>query len=121
VGAAAWLTRQRGISMSTNNKLFWATLVESSPRFAQWREVLGSTDVPIKSPISSFAELADGRDDVYEIDLESLDQEQLTRLVDFVVKRFGADSDLVRSTILDEGFPIRASDVIVAMSLRAFL
>jgi hypothetical protein len=102
------------------NPLFCATLRPASERYAQWREILGSVDVAIMSPIPSLCMLGTQEAQVYNLRIAALTEEQLTRLVAFIAHKFSAAPETVRAALPAEGFPIRAEDVTVAISLRAF-
>ena len=106
----------------SENRLWWARLSSTSPRYAAWKSILGTDDVPLVSPGSGDTELiGEGRAEVYLLDLSQLSAEQMERLVDAVSREFSADKSLVREGILREGFPVRAADVYVAFSPRAFI
>lgn len=101
--------------------LWSATLNPHSPRYEQWKEILGSEIVPLKSPSSFKTKLGDEEDEVYALDLSKFTEQAMDRLVLFVREKFGAPEDEVVEELRVHGFPIRDSDVIVAFSLRAFL
>lgn len=102
-------------------ELWSATLDPNSPRYEDWKEILGSEIVPLKSPSAFRTKLGDDPDEVYALDLKAFTAQQTDRLVSFVRKKFGAEDDEVREQLHVNGFPIREADVIVAFSLRAFL
>jgi hypothetical protein len=102
-------------------ELWSASLNERSPRYADWRRILGSDDVPLESPHEGMAQLGGELDTVYALDLKKLTPEQFSRLVDWIALQFQERPDHVRKDLTKEGFPIRAADVHVAFSLRAFL
>lgn len=102
-------------------KLWWARLRSSSPRYGVWRDILGTDEVPVKSPQIVRAELGKQPDDVYELDLAQLNAEQRRRLVDFIVRKFGESRAEVERELDFTGFPIREADVSVAFDMRAFL
>lgn len=93
----------------------------SSPRYDKWREILGTDEVPIVNPIPVMAILGIEETEVYHLDLARLNSDQNSRLIDFVVERFGAQRDRVLAELLAVGFPIRAADVTVAIDLRFIL
>lgn len=105
--------------------LWWARLRDDSPRYVIWREILGSDDVPLQSPGSFFADLGDPvaerSVECYALDWPSMRAEQKHRLALWVAERFGVS---LNDALLDcdaRGYPIRAADVTVAFSLRAFI
>lgn len=95
-------------------------LVKSSPRYEKWREILGTDEVPIISPLPVMALLGDEQVEVHQLDLPRLDAAQRSRLIDFIVERFGEKRDVVEAELDATGFPIRARDVIVSIPLRFF-
>ncbi len=110
----------RGELMS--NPLFTAVLNSQSPRYSDWRHVLGHDSVPIKSPQVAKANLGDELDvEVYQLDIEALSPEQRDRLVNFVALKFGVAPVKVEEQLESIGFPIRAVDVTVGYSMRAFM
>jgi hypothetical protein len=105
-------------------QLWWAHLYPQSPRYATWRAILGSDNVPLKSPRSAKASLGFPvceTVECYEIDLAAMTAEQKDRLFDWCAGQFGEDRAAIRADLEREGFPIREADVIVAFSLRAFV
>jgi hypothetical protein len=116
------------------NRLWWATLNPGSPRYRIWREILDQDEVPIKHYAPAKATLGvpmteravgtpvmEENVEVYALDLQELGSAQIRRLAAFVSEKFSTPVDQVEATIRIEGFPIRAEDVIVAFSMRAFL
>lgn len=55
--------------------LWSATLDPDSPRYAQWKEILGSEIVPLKSPSLFKTKLGDEEDGVYALDLKQFIRE----------------------------------------------
>jgi hypothetical protein len=104
-----------------SRKLWTATLLTSSPRYHDWRAILGSDEVPITNPKPFAMQLGPEMTEAYSLDMERLDREQHARLVDFVVERFGVKGREAVRTLGSDGFPIRAADVTVCFDLRAFL
>ena len=99
-----------------------ATLSPTSPRYADWREILGGDTLPLRSPIPLKAKLDGELELVYLIDWPKLDWQPSQRLIDFIVGKFNAPREVVeRQLDSDEVFPIRKDDVVVSISLRAFL
>lgn len=102
------------------NRLWWATLSTRSPRYAEWRAVLDTDEVPLVGPNAISATLEGiGKHQVYLLDLNKLSSEQRDRLVLHVAKKFRVDPEQVAISMRCEGFPIREEDVIVAFSIRA--
>lgn len=116
------------------NRLWWATLNSSSPRYKTWRDILDGDEVPLKHPAAQRATLGvpaiertagspgmEENVEVYAIDIHAMSDLQIKRLIAFVSAKFHAPAKDVELTIGREGFPIRAEDVTVAYSMRAFL
>lgn len=102
--------------------LWEATLDPNSPRYNDWKQILESEKVPIKSPAAFECKLGENEtDQVYALDIPKLDDGQFRRLVEFIQKKFGVTETEVEAELFRRGFPIRDSDVIVAFSMRAFL
>lgn len=106
----------------TTRRLWWATLVPSSPRYLDWYTILDSDNVPLLYPGAAPAKLGEQPDkiDVFQIDLSKMTEPQIDRLVRHVMNRFRAPEAAVRDAILQDGFPIRAVDVSLAFDMRAF-
>jgi hypothetical protein len=101
---------------------FTATLNPQSPRYDAWVRVLGQDVVPLKSPASFLANLGEEADvEVYALAVEALSIGQCARLVDWIAENFGVAPQLAVQAINGVGFPVRAADVTVGMSMRAFL
>jgi hypothetical protein len=105
----------------SENRLWWATLNRTSPRYAAWHEILDSNDVPLTAPQPLPAQLGVEIVDVYLLDLQRLNPAQVTRLVNAIADRTGKLRAQVGGALLADGCPIRAADVHVAFSLRAFI
>jgi hypothetical protein len=102
------------------SELFSAILNPSGPNYEHWYEVLGSDRVPLQSCSSVKATLGEEHNvEVYLLDLRALTLRQRSRLLGFVAQKFGVPIYEVESNIARVGFPIRAADVIVSVSLRA--
>jgi hypothetical protein len=104
------------------NSLWSATLNPAGPNYQIWREVLGSEKVPLKSSAPVTAEIGtEPCVEVYMLDLAALTLPQRARLLGFIAQRFGMPVYEAEATIAKTGFPIRAADVIVSISMRAVL
>jgi hypothetical protein len=101
--------------------LWTAYLVSSSPRYSKWNHILGGDEVPLKSPQVYSASLNAFTAEVYDLDLKRLTSEQHGRLVEWIAYQFSLPAEDVARDLAGEGFPIRAEDVAVAFSLRAFI
>lgn len=102
-------------------KLWTATLVPSSPRYQDWRAILGSDEVPIANPKPFATQLGPDLVEVHTLDMSRITRDQFGRLVDVIVERFGVKGREAVRTLESDGFPIRAADVSVTYELRAFL
>lgn len=105
----------------TKRKLWWAKLNSHSPRYQDWLRILGSDEVPLKSPGSSQTRLGEESDEVHLLDWENLSEPVKERLVAFLATKFKALNTEVRAELEKNGMPIRASDVTVFYDVRAFL
>ena len=105
-----------------SNELWSAILNPHGPNYQTWRDVLGSDRVPLKSCAPVPAELGtEPHVEVYLLDLAALTLPQRARLLGFIAQKFGVPVYEAEATIAKTGFPIRAADVIVAISLRAVI
>jgi hypothetical protein len=97
-------------------------LSKSSPRYRDWRAILGSDEAPIENPIPISATFGKSREqiEVHRLDLKRFTPEQMQRLVAWCISEFGRPAEEVEATIKRDGFPIRAEDVTVAIDHRLF-
>jgi len=95
-----------------------ATINESSPRAADWQKVFGSLEVQIKSPASHLVNILDEPKEAYFLDLDSLTEKQMTRLVSHIAWKFHVLQSVVERDLKERGCPILAEDVIVSFDLR---
>lgn len=87
-------------------------LKETSDRAAWWLDVYGSLDVPLTSPLAIKMKIGEAEDLYYLIDLKQLNDAQLEKVVDHIVKRFSAEPDVVRTQLKEDGnLPIRESEI----------
>lgn len=104
------------------NRLWWAMLVSSSPRYAAWKEIFGCDAVPLKTPGSTRADLGEEKNvEIYQLDFRAVTPEQKARLISWLSSKFVDPREEIEREIDREGFPIRAADVTVSFSMRAFL
>jgi len=103
-------------------ELWTATLDSSSPRYADWRKILGSDKVPLVSPASVQAKLGDETCEVYLLDWQGLNGVASQRLLKFLAAKFCVEMKVIEEDLDRDGhFPIRATDVFVSFSLAAFI
>lgn len=104
-------------------KLWWATLNPRSPRYQEWVRILGmeNAEVPLDSPREFTAQLGEEKVGVYRLKVTALSNEQVARLVGFLALKFDASAEEIMKDLSASGMPIRAADVIVSYSIRAFL
>ena len=103
-------------------ELWWATLNQSSPRYADWRKILGEDRVPLLSPWAAQAKLGEETTHVYALDWHDLDGDASQRLLEFVAAKFGVATEVIEADLNRDGhFPIREQDVTVFYDMRAFL
>jgi hypothetical protein len=103
-------------------ELYSAILNPAGPNYGEWREILGTEKVPLKSAASVNAELGPERNvEVYFLNLPALTLPQRAALLARLAKKFNAPIYEVEKEIDSKGFPIRAADLIVSFSTRAFV
>lgn len=107
--------------MKGRTPLFNATLVTTSPRYADWRDILDGDEVPLESAQTQMAYLGEERVEVYKLAIKLLRPIQRDRLAGFIEKQFNYPMSAAYRMMDKSGFPIRAEDVAVSMSPRAFL
>jgi hypothetical protein len=102
---------------------FWrASLNPSSPRYLEWRKIFDSDDIEITSPFPINATLGNERDKIHAIDINALDQDTYDRLIAYMAAKFKTPKELMDQAVQkDSHFPIRASDVVISFSPRAFI
>jgi hypothetical protein len=102
--------------------LYTASLNRLSPRYKTWLDILGSEEVPLSSASSFPADLAtERRVEVYRLNMSKLTTEQRCRLVEWIQRNFGDSPTEIEHELNTNGVPIRAADVTVAFSVRAFI
>lgn len=102
--------------------LYSAILNPSGPNYERLRECFGSAKVPLKSPHSCLAQLGREKDvEVYMLDLRALTLGQRAKLLGKVAAASGVSISTVENIASRDGFPIRAEDLIVSISLRALV
>lgn len=103
-------------------ELWSATLNPDGPNYQHWHSVLGSDRVPLESPTSMKVRLGSELDvEVYMLKLSALTLKQRASLIGFIARKFSAPIYEVEAEITKAGFPIRAADVIVSISMRAVI
>ncbi len=100
-------------------RMWSATLDPTSPRYADWRKILGDFDnVPL---VDANRRQAEPIGEHYLVDVDALTPDQKARLIAWVAEKFEATPAAVEAEIIQRGFPIRAGDVIVSFSMRGFM
>jgi len=110
--------------MSELTPSMWeAMLSPSSPRYQIWHGIFGHDNhIPIHSPIAVKAKLDGEPEEVYLLDWQNMDEFASGNLVRFIMQKFGVDFDTAEENLDIQGFfPIRREDLIVSMSMRAFM
>ena len=103
-------------------ELYSATLNPRGPNYEKLREIFGSQNVPLKSPYSHLAQLGPEKGvEVYMLDLRALTLGQRAQLLMVVSAKFNVPTDVIEAEMEAKGFPIRAVDVIVSISMRAVM
>jgi hypothetical protein len=94
-----------------------ATILETSPRAADWQKVFGRLrDIPLKSPFP-LAINVPGKPGVmaYFLDLATLTDDERARLIDHIAERFAIQRDQVAIDIGAAGVPVLAEDVLISI------
>lgn len=102
--------------MSAN---FVATVADGQ-RAAEWTAVYGKPRVCVRSPIAHLARLP-GFDEpqlIYEVDLQTLSDEQTERLIAHLAQKFAIPVEEVRAELETHGVPILARDCTIATPYR---
>lgn len=107
--------------MMGRTQLYHATLVKDSPRYVDWHDILDGDEVPLEGIQTQMANLGDEQVEVYKLAIKQLRPVQRERLAAFIQKKFNHPASAVYRMIDKSGFPIRAADVSVSVSPRAFL
>lgn len=96
------------------SKDFIAKIREDSPRHEKWMRVMGTNEIPIKTPIPAQGSIA-GQDNAlfFMIDLNELAEEQKERLIQHISINFGVDEAEVRGSLDQVGCPILDEDVTI--------
>ena len=101
-------------------ELFRATLNPEGPNYETWRQIF-HRDVPLQSPVPVMATLGENeRVEVYLLQLQALTLGQRSKLLTIVAQKFGVPVYEVEKQFRTRGFPIRATDVHIAVYERAF-
>lgn len=103
------------------NELWSATLNPNGPNYRTWLEILGSSVVPLESPNPGKTKFGDEEVEAYTLKLKAMTLKQRARLLTAIAAKFGKTVAEIEREVDQWGFPIRAADVIVAISARAAL
>ena len=92
-----------------------ATLLETSPRAADWRHIFGRlTDIPLRGPFAIQMDLpGHPKASAYLLDVSLISSEERLRLVNHIAARFNLDRAEVERDLDAQGVPILAEDVAV--------
>lgn len=105
-----------------NSERFYAILNPSGPHYETWRKIFGEDAVPLQSAVVVKGEIGEEKDvEVYKLNLHLMTLKQRAHLFGFISRTFGVSIDEVEAQVAEKSFPIRAVDVIVSISARAFL
>lgn len=93
-----------------------ATIIETSPRAADWQAIFGRTcDIPLKGSRPSVANRPGlGYAYVYKLDLLAITADERQCLIEHIVTRFSLLRDQVERDLDERGVPILAEDVLVS-------
>jgi len=102
-------------------ELYSAILNPSGPNYERLRKVFDGS-VPLESPHSHLAQLGEEKNvEVYRLNFRAMPLGQRAKLFAIVAASAGVPISIVEGIAAKDGFPIRAADVIVAISMRAFV
>jgi hypothetical protein len=105
-----------------NHQLWKAVLNPSSPRYIEWRKIFESDEIPLISPVSFVAILGNERDTVHLINWHDVVGDESDRMVIYFAEKYKMSHAQVEKEFDNTGHvPIRASDVIISYSMRAFI
>lgn len=100
----------------------FAYLSERSSRYPEWIKVFGTNQVPILNTLApNLANVLGEIKMVYLLDLSKLSEQQMTRLKEHIVQKFGVSMEEVERTLPEIGVPILAEDVTVSTDEMFFL
>ncbi|HEV2464252.1 MAG TPA: hypothetical protein VGT04_10625 [Acidobacteriaceae bacterium] len=103
-------------------ELWHAILNPRGPNYERLKAIFPENRVPLQSPGSIKADLgAEKEVEVYMLNLSALPLKQRARLMFMVAQNSGVSVAVVEEVACEQGFPIRAADVIVSFDLRAFV
>src|SRR5258708_17291838 len=103
-------------------EMWSAILNPHGPNYQTWRDIFWANSVPLKSAASFKAELGAEKDvEVYWLNLQAMTLRQRARLLGGLAQKFDKPVYEVEADIARNGFPIRAADVIVSISMRAIV
>lgn len=99
-----------------------ASLNPHGPNHEFWFRIFGHNPVPLQSPQPIKAIMGEEKDvECYLLNLQGMTLGQKARLLGFIAQKFGVPVYRVEQEIARDGFPIRAKDVIVSISMRAVI
>ena len=105
-----------------SHQLWNATLNPSSPRYIEWRKIFERDEIPLISPVAFAAVLGNERDTVHLLNWHDIVGEESDRLLAYFAQKYKRPVDQIEKEFDDTGhIPIRASDVVIHYSLRAFI
>lgn len=98
---------------SEPRQLWWGRLNSASPRYASWLNIFGTDRAALLAPFEREVDfIGVGKVYAYVLNLEELTAEQIARLVQFVVKKFGAPAVEVQAELKAKGYPILPEDIV---------
>jgi len=99
-----------------------ATISKQSPRYQEWLDVFGTSEVPIINiAIPEKANVLGEIRDVYMLDLARITPTQLWRLKRHISRKFNVPLEEVARDLPEIGVPILAEDVIITTDQMFFL
>jgi hypothetical protein len=103
-------------------ELYSAILNPHGPNYASWHAIFGDSLVPVKSAASVKVDLGAEKDvEVYLLNLAAMTLRVRARLLGAVAQELGCPVYEVEAEFSRNGLPIRAEDMIVSVSVKAFV
>lgn len=103
-------------------ELWSATLNPHGSNYEMWHSIFGGGRVPLTSSLPVNVTIGNEKDvEAYMLELRAMTLRQRALLLGALAQKFQTPIFEVEAEITRVGFPIRATDVIVTISLRAFV
>jgi len=84
-------------------------------RATEWKQVLGTDIISVKSPIPQTAIVCGEERRVFMLDLDLLSNKQRNNLIEHLSKKFKQDREFVEDNLEKLGVPILAKDYLLSI------